>query len=103
MRDHIEFVQTQRLPWQDGAGHGLAGREIKVLSADRDTGALSAVVRCRPGWQGAEGALGADEEFYVLDGALQIGAETYKADSYAFLPVGLARAGMGSPGGATVL
>ena len=35
MRDHIEFVQSQRLPWQDGAGFGLPGREIKLLSHDR--------------------------------------------------------------------
>jgi hypothetical protein len=103
MRDHIEFVQTQRLPWQDGAGVGLAGREVNLLSADRDTGALSAVVRCPPGWRGSDGALAADEELYVLDGALQIGPETYAADSYAFLPSGLARAASGAPGGATML
>ena len=47
MRDHIEFVQAQRLPWQDGAGVGLPGRQVKLLSGDRDTGAFSAMVRIR--------------------------------------------------------
>ena len=51
MRDHIEFVQAQRLPWQDGAAMGLDGCEIKCLSEDRETGAFSAVVRYLPGWQ----------------------------------------------------
>ena len=103
MRDHIEYVQAQRLVWQDGAAHGLAGRDIKLLSADRDTGALSAVVRCPPGWRGPDGAMAADEEFYVLDGALQIGCETYAADSYAFLPAGFARTAVAAPDGATLL
>jgi hypothetical protein len=103
MRDHIEFVQSQRLPWQDGAGLGLPGREIKLLSHDRDSGAFSCINRHAPGWQGQAGALAADEEFYVLDGALHAGSVDYRADSYAFLPAGYARAAAIAPDGATLL
>ena len=55
MRDHIEFVQAQRLPWQDGAAMGLHGCEIKYLSEDRGTGAFSAVVRYPAGLARAGG------------------------------------------------
>ena len=103
MRDQIEFVQSQRLPWQDGAGFGLPGREVKLLSHDRGSGAFSCISRHAPGWQGPAGAVAADEEFYVLDGALHVGSVEYRADSYAFLPARYGRAAAAAPDGATVL
>ena len=103
MRDHIEFVQAQRLAWQDGSAVGLAGRQIKLLSEDRQSGAVSCIVRMAPGWQGTDGALAADEELYVLDGALSISGVDYAADNYAFLPAGTPREGVAAPEGATLL
>ena len=103
MREHIEFVQAQRLPWADGAPHGRPGTLHKSLSADVVTGARSGIVRCPPGWSGDGAALAVDEEIYVLDGAIRIGDTEYREDCYAFLPAGYPREASVAPGGATFL
>lgn len=103
MRDHIEFVQAQRLDWEDGAAHGRPGTRVKLLSADRATGASSCIVLCPPGWTRAGGAMAVDEELYVLDGELRLGTVGYREDNYAFLPAGFDRGAATAPAGATFL
>lgn len=73
-RPHIEFVQSQLLPWRRiGPGLARPDAEYKLLSRDPGDGACSALMRYAPGWsrEGPEHLLAA-EEFYVLDGALQM-------------------------------
>ncbi|MBL8628226.1 MAG: DUF4437 domain-containing protein [Rhodospirillaceae bacterium] len=93
-RPHTEFIQSQVLPWNtwsDSSWHG--GTEIKILSQDAATGAISALVRYPAGWTAAgPGHLDADEEFLVLNGALQINDETYGNFCYGHLPKGFPRA-----------
>ena len=100
-RPHIEFVQAQHLPWQDARQR--PGAAMKLLSEDTGTGAFSAVMRFPSGWSASASTLGADEEFFVLNGALEHGGRRYGPDSYAFWPAGFARGVVSAPGGAAVL
>jgi hypothetical protein len=104
-RPWIEFLQAQNLPWRPDDLWGVrSGVETRVLSLDAETGAASLLVRYPAKWrlQGA-GALAVDEEFLVLDGALSIGAQTYRDKAYAHLPAGYERGPMMSEAGAVVL
>lgn len=104
-REHIEFVQSQLLPWQRiGAGLARPDAEYKMLSRDPESGACSALMRYPPGWSrmGPEHIL-ADEEFFVLDGSLEMDGELYEADSYAFLPAGWTRNSMDSKNGCVLI
>ena len=100
-RPHVEFVQAQHLPWQDAAQR--PGAAVKMLSEDAATGALSAIFRYPPGWAAPAAMLGVDEEFFVLDGALEHGRSRFGPDSYAFWPGGFTRERISAPDGAVVL
>lgn len=104
-RDHIEFVQTQFLPWRRiGPGLARPDAEYKLLSRDPADGACTVLMRYPPGWsrEGPEHIL-ADEEFYVLEGELWMDGRAYRADHYAFLPAGWTRQSMRSPTGCVLL
>jgi Domain of unknown function (DUF4437) len=100
-RPHIEFVQAQHLTWEQFPAR--PGVTMKRLSWDQQSGALSAILRYPPGWRASEGTLAMDEEFFVLDGALDRGGTEYGADCYAFWPRFMPRRTMSAPSGATVL
>lgn len=103
-RPQIEFVQSQRLPWRAAQDVARAGTRCRELSRDPGTGACSLVIEYPPGWTAAAGqCLAADEEFFVLDGELQIGELRYSHHCYAHLPAGYVRGGLSSPTGAIVL
>lgn len=87
-REHVEFVQTQVLPW--GTGWVLRpGIQRKLLSRDPDSGAASAVLRYPAHWKQPGGyALAATEELFVLAGELHIGELGYQPGDYACLPAG---------------
>lgn len=101
-RPHIESIQAQLIPWTKSVAR--PGAEVRTLSEDPDTGACSAMLRYPAGWSRPqpEAAL-ADEELFVLDGALEISGERYGLHDYAYLPAGYPRTGMAAPGGAIVL
>lgn len=89
-RAHVEFVQSQRVAWRDGAlGGERLGFAARVLSQDPATGASSAIVRIPAGWRW-HGALACDEEFLVLRGALAVDDAPLAAFGYAHLPAGAA-------------
>jgi len=104
-RPWTEFIQSQHLPWDDGAvGDIRAGVATKTLSLDPENGAASLLVRYPPGWKDpAGGALAADEEFLVLDGSIAIGDRVYGERHYAHLPAGYPRGAGSSERGAVVL
>jgi hypothetical protein len=104
-RDHVEFIQAQFVPWRRiGAGLARPDAEYKLLSRDAVDGACTALMRYPSGWsrEGPEHIL-ADEEFYVLEGALHMDDHVYPADSYAFLPAGWTRGRMSAPKGCVLL
>ena len=104
-RAHVEFIQSQALPWQKGLhGEGRDDVESKILSIDKETGACTVVVRYPPGWaREVPEHLLADEEFLVLDGELTINGRAYTRYCYSYLPAGYLRERASSAKGAAVL
>lgn len=104
-RPLIEFIQAQMLPWRRiGPGLARPDAEYKYLSRDAATGACSLLIRYPPGWR-REGPeyLDAAEEFYVLDGVLEIDGTRLGHDSYGRIPARANRLSLGAPRGAVVL
>ena len=104
-RPHIEFIQSQALPWLKSHYAGrFRGAQIKTLSEDKDSGAASLLVRypARYSRQGTE-YLTVDEELFVLQGSLQINDKHYTEMCYAHLPAGFPRTVQTSDEGAIVL
>lgn len=104
-RPHIEFIQSQALPWTKSPWDGLLeDTQVKVLSRDAGSGASSTLVKYPAGWRRpAAEHLPVDEELFVLGGALTINGVAYGEMCYAHLPAGHPRAGAESPDGAVVL
>ncbi len=105
-RPHIEFIQSQTLSFEDGlpAGDGRKDVSAKRLSIDGETGAATCIVRYPAGWSRTSGEyLTTDEEFYVLDGEIEINGISYGADTFAHLPEGHLRKSASSKGGAVLL
>jgi hypothetical protein len=103
-RPWIEFIQSQNLPWRPEPLAGVRdGTTCRVLSRDEQTGASSLLVRYPAGWSGPGGPLTADNELFVLDGALQIGARSYQKYAFAQFPAGFGTGGWSAPEGAIAL
>ena len=104
-RPHIEFVQSQVLPFQEGMPGGARdGVACRILSIDEDNGDSSVQLRYPARWE-APGPhyMDVDEEFFVLEGAIEINGRAYNKHDYGHLPAGYYRATMSSPLGAVVL
>lgn len=104
-RPHTEFIHAQLLPWRRiGTGAARPDAEYKFLSHDEETGACSALIRYAPGWSRVgEEHISADEEFYVLDGAIEINGIDYSFDNYGFFPKNYPRKSMSTRTGAVIL
>jgi hypothetical protein len=104
-RPHIEFIPAQFVPWQRGLYESVRpGVETRVLSRDEDDGGASLLLRYPAGWARPElEHLTCDEEFFVLDGAIEVNGQRYDRHCYGFLPHGYVRHGACSGGGAVVL
>lgn len=103
MREHIDFIQAQLLPWEDGASLAIPATRVKLLSRDDETDAVSAILSAPPGWSRTAGPLSFDEELYVLDGMLAVDGQPMRGHSYTFLPAGGGANGLDSDQGATLL
>jgi Domain of unknown function (DUF4437) len=104
VRPWIEFVQSQKLPWQSHDPWGVRrGVEIKALSHDDESGAASLLVRYPASFSAPAGSFSVDEEFLVLEGSLLAGPHRYGHLGYAHWPAGYRNSGMSSPDGAVVL
>lgn len=104
-RPHIEFVQSQALPWREDALPAIRpGVAAKTLSADDETGACSLLLRVPAGFAlAAPQALDADEEFLVLDGDIVVNGTRFGPYGYAHLPAGFRRDTLISAEGAVLL
>ena len=88
MRSHIDFIQAQNLPWQSADIVDRPSLSLKLLSQDLESGALSVLLRYSAGWSVTDEWLDADEEFFVLDGSLEINGKVYHDHTYANFPSG---------------
>jgi len=102
-RSHIEWIQAQALPWRSNLLAARMGAEAKLLSRDDATGAISCILRYPAGYARGAEFLSADEEFWVLDGEIEVDGMQYGRHTYAHLPAGMPRRGFRSSGGAAVL
>jgi hypothetical protein len=101
-RPHIEFIQSQVLPWAPGQkGVSPVGFMAKVLSFDPDTGASTQLIRVLA-WDLAH-YLPVDEEFFVLKGGMCIEDTDYTVHNYGFLPAGYQHRKLSSREGAELL
>lgn len=104
-RPHIEFIQSQVLPWSRGL-YGGARPEVTVrtLSIDEENGDASTMIQWPAGWSRTDPEhLDCDEEFLVLQGELEINGQTYRKHDYAHLPRGYLRRSQSSPKGAVTI
>ena len=104
-RPHIEFIQAQLVPWRRiGPGTARPDAEYKYLSRDDSNGACSTIIRYPAGWRReAEEHLAVSEEFYVLEGEIEINGLVFSADVYGYVPAFTTRTRMSAPKGAVVL
>jgi len=104
-RPHIDFIQPQHLPWEKGLPGGARPEvESKLLSIDATAGDSSLIVRHPAGWRAtAAHHLDVDEEFFVLEGAIEINGICYERGCYAHLPKGFTRWKSESPQGCVAL
>lgn len=104
MRPHIEFIQSQWLPWDEAATAAWRpGVSARVLSRDADGGAASLILRYPSGYRRGAETLDADEELIVLSGSIEIDGTRYGVHDYAHLPRQMPRSGMLCADGAEVL
>jgi len=92
-RPWIEYVFSQKLPWQTGLyGNARDDVETKLLSIDKNAGDSSTIIRYPAGWKRSiPEAITAEEEMYILDGEIEINGRTYTRDTYACFPAGHVR------------
>lgn len=104
-RPWIEFLYAQKLPWTPSLYGGARDDvEVKTLSADSSAGDASVLIKYPAGWQRAEAeALTAEEEFYILDGEIEINGQTYTRDCYGCFPAGYVRSTARSKTGCVAL
>lgn len=104
-RAHVEFIQGQIVPFERGLFGGARPEVMcRTLSRDDESGAASTILKYPPGWrQHGPGTLAADEELFVLEGALEINGKRYGKHVFAHLPAGYQRQSMSSADGAVVL
>ncbi|MAI06680.1 MAG: hypothetical protein CBC47_06130 [Alphaproteobacteria bacterium TMED87] len=104
-RPHIEFIQSQVIPFKKDLYIGIRDNiESRILSIDNEDGSSSCILKYPSGWlQNQPQALLVDEEFFVLEGSLEINGQIYAKHSYAHFPRGYAKRSHSSKNGAVVL
>jgi hypothetical protein len=103
-RPHIEFIQSQVLPWRSRLlVDGAPPVDVRVLSEDNETGAASLLVRYPAGFDAPACALSVDEEFLVLEGELTFGDHHHRQFGYGHFPAGYDPGARVSATGAVVL
>ena len=99
-RPHIEFIQTQNVDWSPSAD----GSDCKILNADPDSTEATLIVRYPLGYSApAHSGTMPAEEYFVLEGGLEIGGKPRNLHDYGFLPGGSKAPSRTSEQGATVL
>jgi hypothetical protein len=104
-RKHIEFVDTQELPWQPVSLPGIGGdaRE-KVLSEDDETGAATMLLGLPAGWrQATAGYRSVATEIFLLRGDLTIGSTCLIDGCYSYIPADMAHGPLASVQGCLAL
>jgi len=89
-RGFVGFINERELMWRPFSVPSIPeGIEVKLLSRDRITGAVSLLARFPARWRhDARGSHSGDEELFVLEGDLRIGSKVLTERAYAYIPAG---------------
>jgi anti-sigma factor ChrR (cupin superfamily) len=80
-----EYVDTNAQPWRDTPYTGV---QWKKLRHDSGSGASAVLLRFEPGAAYGAHRHPEGEQYFVIEGSLQDGAETWGAGSYVWHPPG---------------
>jgi quercetin dioxygenase-like cupin family protein len=86
---YVGFFNQRELTWRPFEAKGFPpGVEVKLLSRDSKTGAVSLLARFPAGWRLPQGYHSSDAELFVLQGALRIGQQKFTERCYTYAPAG---------------
>ncbi len=88
---YVGFSNERDLTWRPFEAKGFpAGVEIKLLSRDNESGAVSLLAHLPAGWKNAtHGYHAADMEIFVLKGAIKIGDRRLTERCFSYIPTGV--------------
>jgi hypothetical protein len=103
-RGHVEIVHESQIESTElpAAGWG-SGPRAKVLSADPETGAFTALLTLGPGYRRPRGWVRGATESLVIDGTLRIGDDERSFGFYEYAPAGSGHEPWSTDAGATLL
>ena len=89
-RAHVEFIQTQVLEWQPWPYQ--KSLMYKQLSVDEKSKATTGIFKYPVGWHESQAYyLASEEEFFVLEGDIEVNGIHYREGYYGYFPSGYLR------------
>jgi hypothetical protein len=103
-RGHVELVHAHEIPLEPFEPDGWpAAAQIKVLSSDPDSGALTGIVELPAGYRRRAGFHACASEVFILEGSLRTGDVAHDFGHYEFSPAGTRQASWATSGGCRIL
>lgn len=103
-RGHVEILHQAEVPYAPIVAAGWpSGAELKLLSSDADTHALTGLLRLAPGYRRPAGHLATESELFVISGSVRIGDTTREWGYYEFAAGGTTHEPWVSEAGCTML
>lgn len=85
-RPHIEFIQSDEVPYREIAAGPFCGARQRLLSEDDETAASTSIISFGPGFYADLAGFERPIEVYVLSGELRLEGDELKEGCYAYLP-----------------
>jgi hypothetical protein len=85
-RSHVEVLHASEVNPAPLSFGWPAGAQLRILSLDEQTGALTGVVSLPPGYRRTPGHLLVESEFFVLSGTLRIAGTVREFGYYDYAP-----------------
>ena len=87
---YVGFINERDLAWRPFEAEGFpTGVEVKLLSRDASSGAVSLIARLPAGWRNAAGHHDNDMEMFVLSGAVKSGDRRFTERCFTYVPAGV--------------
>ena len=86
--ENLNSADVAATPWRpEGLPSGIS---IRTLNEDPETGAITAILEIPANWEWAtSGYCEANQEYFVLDGELQMGEQLLESGGFCFYPAGV--------------
>lgn len=103
-REWVELAHAPELAWEPGPGENWpVGADVKLLSRDEATGALTGILRLPEGYRRGAGHHEGETEYVVLSGGLSVGEALRGRGYYEYNPPGVGQEPWVSEEGAELL